>query len=124
MWDGIDKRRFPRANYKCIITIRRVVNSQKLYTHTENVGVGGICVFLEEDLKLFEEVGLALMLEDSTQPIECMGRVVWQVPRRDLKQKRQIFDIGIEFIDLSDKDKQRVEMLVEEILSKQRIISQ
>lgn len=124
MWDGIDKRRFPRAVYKCTISIRRLNTPEEIYTHTENIGVGGICVFLEKNLKIFEEVGLELALEDGAQPIECHGKIVWHVARKDLREKKHIFDTGIEFIGLSDKDKQRIEMIVEEILSRQKIISQ
>lgn len=124
MWNGIDKRRFPRANYQCVIRIRRFKDPEAIYTQTENIGVGGICVFLDRSLKLFEEVGLELIIEDSSSAIECMGKVVWEISRKDIKDKKQTFDVGIEFLDLNEKDKARIEIIVEEVLSKNRIVSQ
>ncbi len=123
MWNGIDKRRFPRANYKCTITIRRLIGSEVIHTQTENIGVGGICVFLDKELKLFEEVGLGISIDNGKSHIECRGRIVWQIKRKDFKDKIEFFDTGIEFIDISDHDKATIEMVVEEVISKLRAVT-
>ena len=56
MWNGINRRKFPRANYKCLITIRKRLTSKVLSTQTENIGAGGICVIIKEDLGLFSSL--------------------------------------------------------------------
>ncbi len=76
MWSGINRRKFPRANYKCSIAITKKDSSKSISTHTENIGVGGICVIIKEDLGLFQGVNLELFLEDNETPIKSAATVV------------------------------------------------
>jgi len=121
MWNGINKRKFPRANYKCLITIRKRLNSKTLSTHTENIGAGGICVVVSEDLGLFQGVDLELYIDDGKPQIKCGGTVVWVVKRTDPKRKSVYqYDTGIEFIDIRPEDGERISGIVEEILKKEK----
>jgi hypothetical protein len=120
MWRGINNRRFPRANYKCLITIGRVGAKKSLLTHTENIGVGGICVSLDEGLGVFSEVSIELALKDGRPPIRCRGNVVWVIKSQMVKNAVHItkFDTGIEFIGLAEADRERIEMVVEQVVQK------
>ncbi|MBN1526674.1 MAG: PilZ domain-containing protein [Candidatus Omnitrophica bacterium] len=121
MWNGINKRKFPRANYKCLITIRKRLNSKTLSTHTENIGAGGICVVVSEDLGLFQGVDLELYIDDGKPQIKCGGTVVWVVKRTDPKRKSVYqYDTGIEFIDMRPEDRERISSVVDEILKKEK----
>lgn len=115
MWRGINQRRFPRADYNCLLTIGRKGLKTNLSATTENVGVGGICVALSQDLGRFSTVNLELSLNDNNPPIKCAGSVVWVVKRNEIKDIKQIakFDTGIEFDDIQDPDRERIEKLVE-----------
>jgi len=119
MWDDINRRRFPRADYQCIITIKSKGEIPKIITtHTENIGLGGICVILKEDFNLFRNVELEILLEDSSQPLRCSGSVVWVVKKSDPANKRAItFDTGIEFLNIKEVDKVRIEKIVDQIMS-------
>jgi c-di-GMP-binding flagellar brake protein YcgR len=120
MWNGINRRKFPRASYKCLITIRRRLTAKTISTHTENIGAGGICVIIKEDLGLFQGVDLELFLEDSSPPIKCGGTVVWVVKKSEPKRKGSyVYDTGIEFIDVRPEDRDRISEAVEEILRNQ-----
>lgn len=121
MWNGINRRRFPRASYKCIITIKSLGEIPKIITtHTENIGLGGICVVLRDGLDLFKKVELEVLLEDSGSPLRCSGSVVWVVKKTDPIDKTKIaYDTGIEFADLKQADKTRIGDIVEKILSSQ-----
>lgn len=121
MWNGINRRKFPRANYRCVITIKRRLTSKEISTHTENVGAGGICVIIKEDLGLFQGVDLELNLDDKKPPVKCGGTVVWVVKKSDPRHKgTQHYDTGIEFIDIRPEDRDRVTLVVEDILKSQR----
>lgn len=111
MWNGIDGRRFPRVDYKCIILIKGAFLWRHIKTHTENIGVGGICVMVRRELKKFGTVKLKVVLENGSAPIECGARVVWTV-KRDLAPSRALYDTGIEFIDIGPADKERIERIV------------
>ena len=120
MWNGINRRKFPRASYKCLITIKKRLTAKTISTHTENIGAGGICVMIKEDLGLFQGVDLELFLEDTRPPIKCGGTVVWVVKKSEPKQKGSyIYDTGIEFIDVRPEDRDRISEAVEGILKSQ-----
>lgn len=121
MWNGINRRKFPRANYECRIVIKKRQNAKTISTQTENIGAGGICVIIGDDLGLFQGVDIELFLDDGKGPIKCGGTVVWVVRKTDLKQKgTPLFDTGVEFVDMRPEDRERTTDIVEKILKKQR----
>jgi len=117
MWQGIDHRRFPRADFPCKITIFKKGEQEKFSTHTENIGQGGVCVALKEGLDRFSMVDVVLYLENGQPPIKCEGRIVWSVKRKD------IFDTGIEFMNIRKQDSERIERIVKECLAKEQTSS-
>ena len=122
MWNGINRRKFPRANYTCLISIKRRLTAKTISTRTENVGAGGICVLIKEDLGLFQGVDLELFLEEGKAPIKSGGTVVWVVRKSEPKQKSaHIYDTGIEFIDIRPEDREKLTETVEEILKTSRL---
>jgi len=120
MWNGIDRRKFPRAVYKCLITIKRRLTSKTISTQTENIGAGGICVLIKEDLGLFQGVDLEIYLDDGKGAVKCGGTVVWVVKKASGRSKGNVmFDTGIEFIDIRPADQDRIALIVESILKKE-----
>jgi c-di-GMP-binding flagellar brake protein YcgR len=121
MWNGINRRKFPRASYKCLITIKKRLTANTISTQTENIGAGGICVLVKEDLGLFQGVDLELHLDDGHPPVKCGGTIVWVVKKVEPKQKGGVvYDTGVEFIDIRPEDRERITVIVEEILARQR----
>ena len=121
MWNGINRRKFPRANYTCLISIKRRLTAKTISTHTENVGAGGICVLIKEDLGLFQGVDLELFIDEGMPPIRSGGTVVWVVRKSEPKQKgAYLYDTGIEFIDIRPADREKLTETVEEILKTSR----
>ncbi len=121
MWNGIDRRKFPRGAYVCLITIRRRLTSKIISTHTENIGAGGICVLIKEDLGLFQGVDLEVHLEDDNPPVKCGGTVVWVVKKASPRSKGEHFyDTGIEFIDIRPAEQDRISRIVEQLLVKDK----
>ncbi|MCA9407166.1 MAG: PilZ domain-containing protein [Candidatus Omnitrophica bacterium] len=114
-WDGLDRRKFPRVNYPCLVVLRNNDSMEKevLLTHTENVGMGGICVTLKKNLKMFTPVELEVDLLDLSDHIKCNGKVVWNVQRKINERKKPLFyDIGIEFVDIDKKELNRLEDII------------
>jgi len=120
-WEGLNRRQFPRVNYPCLIVIRNDTGKKDagdaILTHTENVGIGGVCVVLKKNVKMFSSVGLELDLLDLGEHIHCNGKVVWNVQRQDsTKEKTSFFDVGIEFVDIAEKDQKRLGSIVERLV--------
>lgn len=112
-WEGLDRRRFPRVQYPCLVVIRHENSQEVFLTHTENVGVGGVCVSMKEDIKIFSTVDLEIDLLDLDDHIRCSGKVVWNVQRKGgTERKPTYYDIGIEFVSLTDENRKRLKEIV------------
>jgi len=121
MWNGINRRRFPRANYKCLISIKKRLTAKTISTQTENIGAGGICVLLKEDLGLFQGVDVELFIGETQPQIKCGGTIVWVVKKTDSKQKGSYYyDTGIEFIDIRPEDRDKISNIIDDILKARR----
>lgn len=120
-WEGINRRRFPRANYACVVRIRHKGEAEAFNTQTENIGCGGVCVILPKDVKIFSPVEVELDLNDKKPNINCDGTIVWVVRRSEINEKTPaVFDTGIEFSNLKDEDKERIEEIIQECLQKSK----
>ena len=119
-WEGLNRRKFPRVNYPCLVVIRNSDDEDKddaILTHTDNVGIGGVCVVLKQDVKMFSEVELELDLLDLGEHICCNGKVVWNVQRQnEAPEKPLFFDVGIEFINIMEEDQKRLERIVDRLV--------
>ena len=119
-WEGISRRKFPRVRYKCLIKLSRSGKEATIETYTENIGSGGICVVLNEKCKLFENVTLEIFMDGDKNPLLCEGSVVWIVKRHPMKKSEKVqYDTGIEFKNITEDDRERIEQLVQNILDSQ-----
>ncbi len=123
-WDGLNRRRFPRVNYPCQIIVRNEQDQKDvILAHTENIGVGGVCVILKKGLAMFTPVEVELDLLDFEEHVKCQGKVVWAVRRKSGEENKPMFyDIGIEFVDISDLDRERVEATVQRLVKQGRLV--
>ncbi|MDP8290023.1 MAG: PilZ domain-containing protein [Candidatus Susulua stagnicola] len=113
-WEGTEKRNFIRANFPCKILIH-TPSEHVLIVHTENIGTGGVRTIIEENLDISSVVGLEVFI-GGTQII-CKGRVVWVVVKAGFqKDDTNIWDTGIEFYEISDRDKKVVKDFVNSII--------
>lgn len=109
-WQGTDRRKFPRVMYPCMVKVISSDGSHEpVLTHTENVGLGGICVTLKNGIKLFTPVEMEVDLLDISEHIKPKGKVVWNVRRKAIEKiKPMFYDIGIEFTEVSKQDHDRL----------------
>ncbi|MGE0267794.1 MAG: PilZ domain-containing protein [Candidatus Omnitrophota bacterium] len=122
-WDGLDRRKFPRVKYPCLVIIKNgdEVDKEVILSHTENIGIGGVCIILKKNVKMFTSVELELDLLDMGEHIKCKGKIVWNVQRKnDVKKKPSFYDVGIEFDSLNDNETQRVEDVVNRLVRHDR----
>ena len=117
-WDGLNRRKFPRVNYPCLIIIRHNrMGPEAMLTHTENIGIGGVCVILKRGIKRYTPIEREVDLLDTNTHIKCEGKVVWSVQRRSSEDKKPSFyDTGIEYINISMKDQQRISEVVNRLM--------
>ena len=117
-WEGLNRRKFPRAKFPCLI---KIIDQGKLeeavLTHTENISIGGVCVILRKAMPLFMEAGVEIDLMDGAEVIACRAKVVWAVRRKAIEEfKPSFYDVGFEFLDIKDELRARVGRAVEHLV--------
>jgi len=117
MWEKVNKRKFPRAKYKCLIRVLGENRTKPVEAFTENISSGGICVVLDINIGLFQKVSLELFLGTEKRAILCSGVVVWVVKRHPMfRSEPSKYDTGIEFSDMSEEDRRSISNLVKYIV--------
>jgi len=119
-WDGLNRRKFPRANFPCLVTLRYSQEKpEAILAHTENVGMGGVCVIVKRPVKLFTPVDVEIDLLDAEAHIKCSGKVVWCVQRRNNEIKKPShYDVGVEFVALTEDQQKHVQQVIEHLVSR------
>ena len=117
-WEGLEKRRFVRAKFPCKIIVYPPCE-HVIISHTEDISAGGVRVIISDNLDISSLVGLEIYLKE--KPIACKGRVVWVVEKANsASDKSSMFDTGIEFYEINEKDKETIGKLVETIVTGKR----
>ena len=118
-WDGLNRRKFPRVNYPCLIILRHPHGEPDvILTHTENIGVGGVCAVVKKNIHLFSPVELEIDLLDAENHIKCQGKVVWSVRRKLAETSKPLFyDLGVEFLGMPEGEHKRLEEIVQRLVA-------
>ncbi|MBF0387968.1 MAG: PilZ domain-containing protein [Candidatus Omnitrophica bacterium] len=113
-WEGLNRRKFPRAYFPCFVKIG--INGKAedgLLTHTENISTGGICVILRKSVERFALVNVEIDLMDGEEHILCQGKAMWVVRRKAIDPlKPSFYDIGIEYVGLKEESRQQIAKVV------------
>ena len=97
MFDS-NRRKYPRADYPCQLTMwLGNGHNETILANTTNIGAGGLCVHLNQEIDVGTKVDVQLNLKNSTTPFKCSGMVV-----RCFKEKDRFFNIGIQFDPLNE----------------------
>ena len=120
MWDGVDRRRFLRAEYPCLIKLSKsALPLEAILTHTENISVGGVRVIIGKKIEVMAEVDLEIDLMDTLPTITSRGTISWV---RTAPSKRKggpvRYDTGIQFIALKNEARRRIQRIVKHLLDK------
>lgn len=109
LWDGFNKRKFPRLHLTCEVLIQALSKNKAFKATTEDIGLGGVSVMLEEPLERFDRCKISLELKDGEPPVQITGRSVWVIPSRDPRSTKKSFDTGIEFLDVDEFSRKRLQ---------------
>ena len=106
-----ERRRFPRLQVELIVRYKILETSeQHCEATTKDISAGGVCLITREQLKAGSSLAVDIKLPQQTEPVMAVGRVVWSnVSRLGLSPGgHQRYDNGIEFVEIKDKDRQRI----------------
>lgn len=101
MWDGFNLRKFPRLAAQCWIQLFPYRSTRRgIKAKTRNIGLGGICVYLDKPLRKFARCRLVLRLNKKYKILQCEGQVAWRVATQtDGRTRKRLYDTGIEFVN-------------------------
>jgi len=115
-WDSEERRQFVRVRCPCKITSP---GHQKhtIFTQTENISAGGVRLITEERLKPSSIIDLDIHIKNG-EFISCKGKVLWVFARKATSDIGPVvFDTGIEFYHIKDKEARAIMDLVVSIAS-------
>ncbi|MDD4202655.1 MAG: PilZ domain-containing protein [Candidatus Omnitrophica bacterium] len=98
MWQGVDKRRFPRIKVKCQICIQK--HDLLINAFTENIGIGGVCLYTDIKVPLFEDLDVKLFFEK--KQLDFKGTVVWVIENKKICGAEKN-ELGIEFSNIDQQ---------------------
>jgi c-di-GMP-binding flagellar brake protein YcgR len=115
-----EERKSLRANVKLKIkvicegtVILGEPQNYTFHTYTESIGEGGVKVILEKELKIASLVKLELFITTKkTLPIQCKGIVVWTRRVNPEGTSPDLFETGIQFIELDKNDQEVIGNIV------------
>ena len=120
-WDGLNRRKFPRVFFPCLIKVKD--NKDLILTHTENISAGGVRLILKHNLGMMSTANIEIDLMDGGDPMSCQGKVVWSEQRKKTELiKPGFYDIGIELSGVSADDARRLDAIVAHHLKKGKVV--
>ena len=111
--DGInnpqeERRKYPRL--KIVVDVDYNIHldeasCENKKTKSKNISSGGICIFVSEDIKLGSILDLNFKLTNDDPIIKTKGLVVWTNSFEVQSERQTIYELGIEFTEISESDK-------------------
>ena len=105
-----ERRKFPRLNTTVDIEYA-VVGKEPApqdKSYIKNISSGGICIIVYEKVEIDDILTLTINLPEGGRPIQLKGKVVWTGEFILGGDKRSRWDAGIEFIEISEDDRQKI----------------
>ncbi|UCB57203.1 MAG: PilZ domain-containing protein [Candidatus Omnitrophota bacterium] len=110
-----ERRKYLRFSAAVEVKYTIIGNPGAIKVSSKNVGAGGLCLTLKEQLKVDSPLQLEIKIPDLKEPIRALGRVVWQKPAKTSGAQPTVhFDTGIEFIGISNFDRFNINRYVKE----------
>lgn len=110
-----DRRRFVRLNALVDVAYNKHPSKpgeEPSLRLSKNISKGGICLIVYEEFKKDDLLDLKICFTGAKTPIKAVARVVWvsEFTIGDNIGKR--YDVGIEFIKISDSDREKIDQYV------------
>ena len=112
----IQKQRYPRALYRCTVSLWTSEGPVRVNCFTKNVSTGGLCIVMQDQLDVSQQVRLQIHIEDSLPPVVCEAVVRWTLAyRMNVPPSPSTrYETGFEFCEISPTDRARIEKVVSE----------
>ena len=108
-----ERRKFIRLNINAQINYSVIADDVSARSASvKDIGAGGICLLLDEQLKEGDILKFDVLLPDDPPVIQAKGKVIWIKPFSIASEKKTRYDTGIEFIEISNDDRKKINKYV------------
>ena len=98
-----ERRRYARLNIPLDVHYLVRGQKQKLKSVTKNISPNGVRFALEKEVPAGEILDIEIKIPNKPEPIPIKARLVWS--KKELKQGKDVFDAGFEFVQVPDESK-------------------
>ena len=114
---GYNKRKFPRANYPCSLTIwSDHANPQVIMGYTANIGAGGLCAHVTQELLVHSALEVRVEFPHQSTPFKCKGKVAHCEHCID-PQGKKFYAVGVEFEPMDELRQAYLQGVVSELIA-------
>ena len=105
-----ERRQFVRLDTRLAVTYRVLPKAPTVSATTKDISGGGLCVLLDEPLKIGTAVQIEIALPDRKRPIAFTGEVVWCEQYRVIGKSQQYQSVmaGVKFVKIRPTDQQAI----------------
>ncbi len=118
-----ERRKFTRIKREIIVRYKILSTPEKqLDAKTKNISGGGVCLITREKMKLETVVAMEIKFPKMNKPILTTAQVIWRSESKlgPSPAGHTRFDNGIEFMQISETDRQQIIKYVEAELEKEK----
>jgi c-di-GMP-binding flagellar brake protein YcgR len=110
-----EKRKYVRLQTTVEVEYTVIGKPGTIDVFSKNISAGGLCIVVEHSMANNTPVQLRIAIPDVKDPINALGRVVWQKKFEVAGGKlEKCFDTGVEFTGISDFDRFNINRYVME----------
>ena len=105
-----ERRQFVRLDTRLQTDYRILPSSEMRHSVTKDISGDGMCLFVEEPLRLGVRVQVTIALPDSNRQIEFTGEVMWCESSEIIGKAQQHRSVlaGIKFISIAPEDQREI----------------
>ena len=109
-----ERRKFIRLNINVDIRFSLIKNTvqEEIKSKSRNISAGGICIMTGESLKAGDVLKIEIILPENPPIVHALGKVSWIKPFGYLDEKKQRYDVGVEFVEIDERERERVNKYV------------
>lgn len=112
-----ERRQYPRASTAMPVQYRgiRQASDAVVGTIARDISGGGVRLVVNEFISVFTRLVVEVSIPPTPKPIRATSKVVW-VRKRPYGEQ---YEVGMEFVDITEEDKRNISNFVERSIPKQ-----
>lgn len=114
--DFPERRRQPRINTAMSVQYRgiRQANDSVVNAISRDISTGGVCLLVNEFISVFTRLVLEIAIPSAPKPVRVVSKIAW-IRKRPYGEQ---YEVGAQFMDISEEDKRGVFGFVERSIPK------